>query len=106
MACALLADVCFELITGDPWLRQPAGKETSLEGRFFVSLVLPVFAFGLYRLTGLRSIALRDLLVFSGAWAITLAFQADSLAIVSVFLGIAYYLMWVVDNQTNSSPNP
>lgn len=102
----LFADVCFELITGDPWLRQPAGKETSLEGRFLLSLALPVFALGLYRLTGLRSIALRDLLVFSGAWAITLAFQADPLAIVSVFLGIAYYLMWVVDKQTTSSSNP
>lgn len=102
LACTLFADVCFELITGDPWLRQPAGKETSPEERFFPSLALPVFAFGLYRSTGLRSIALRDLLLLSGALATIMAFQADSLAIVSVFLGIAYYLMWVVDKQTTS----
>jgi hypothetical protein len=106
IACVLFADVCFELITGDPWLRQPADKEASLGERLFLAPTAAVYAMGVYRLTGLKSISLRDLLVFSGAWAIMVAFQFDPLAIVSVFLGIAYYLMWVVDKQTNSSPNP
>jgi hypothetical protein len=96
-ACWLAADVGFELITGAPWLRQPAGKEASLGMRLFHSLTLPIFSIGLYRLTGLRSISLRDLLVFSGALAITMAFHQDPLVFVSVFLGIAYYTMWVVD---------
>ncbi len=96
-ACMLIADVGFELITGAPWIRQGVGEETSLGERLFQSLWLPILAIGLYRLTGLRSIALRDLLVFSGALAIIMAFHPDPLAIVSVFLGIAYYMMWAVD---------
>lgn len=102
----MFADVCFELITGDPWFRRSAGKEASLKGRIFQSLTFPVFAFGLYRLTGLRSISLRDLLVFSGVFAVTMAFAPDPLVFVSVFMGIVYYVMWVVDKETTSQAPP
>lgn len=75
VACWLLADVGFEIITGDSWDKRSAGNHQSVGERLFQSLVFSIGAVSLYRITGLRSLALRDVLAFSAALAISIAFH-------------------------------
>jgi len=92
-----LADSTYEAMTGTRWIDVFGNYHQSAGRRITESVVTLLLAAGLYRLSGARFFAVRDLLAFTTALTVAFAASGHPFALIAICLAVAYYLFWTLD---------
>lgn len=92
-----LADATCEALTGGRWIGIFGNYHHSALRRVADSVVVLLLAAGLYRLSGARFFAVRDLLAFTTSLTVAFAASGYPFALIAICLAVACYLFWTLD---------
>lgn len=97
IGCLQLADATHEAIADTRWTDVFGGYHQSASSRIAESVAVLLFAAGLYWLSGVRSVPVRDLFMFMTALTIAFAASGNPFVLITISLAVGYYLFWTFD---------